>query len=83
MLDHHVRFETFIRDAFVKKEHILTIFFDPEKAYVTMWKHSILADHWDHCFRGHLPLFIQSFLLEHSFKIRLGSTLSEQHKGFR
>ena len=47
-----------------------------------MWKHSILADHWDLCFRGYLLLFIQSFLLEHSFKIRLGSTLSEQHKGF-
>ena len=30
-LDHLVRFETFIRNAFVKKEHILTIFFDLEK----------------------------------------------------
>ena len=75
MLDHHVRFETFIRDAFVKKEHILTIFFDPEKAYVTMWKHSILADLWDRGFRGHLPRFIQSFLSERSFRVRVGSTL--------
>ena len=32
-LDHLVRFETFIRNAFVKKEHVLTIFFDLEKAY--------------------------------------------------
>lgn len=30
-LDHLVRFEAFIRETFVKKEHVLTIFFDPEK----------------------------------------------------
>ena len=52
MLDHLVHFETFIRNAFVKKEHVLTIFFDLEKAYDTTWKHSILADLWDLGFRG-------------------------------
>ena len=30
-LDHLVHFETFIRNAFVKKEDVLTIFFDLEK----------------------------------------------------
>ena len=79
-LDHIIRFETFIRNAFIKKEHILTIFFDLEKAYDTMWKHSILADLWDLGFRGHLPRFIQSFLSECSFRVRVGSTLSELHK---
>ena len=42
-LDHLVRFETFIRNAFIKKEHVLTIFFDLEKAYNTSWKHGILG----------------------------------------
>ena len=79
-LDHLVRFETFIRNAFVKKEHVLTIFFDLEKAYDTTWKHGILADLWDLGFRGHLPRFIQSFLSERSFKVRVGSTLSELHE---
>ena len=37
-LDHLVRFETFIRNVFVKKEHVLTIFCDLQKAYDTMWK---------------------------------------------
>ena len=68
MLDHLVRFETFIRNAFIKKEHVLTIFFDPEKAYDTTWKHDILADLWDLGFRGHLPRFIQSFLSERFFQ---------------
>ena len=43
-LYHLVRFETFIRNAFVKKEHAVTIFFDLEKAYDTRWKHGISAD---------------------------------------
>ena len=79
-LDHLVRFETFIRNAFIKKEHVLTIFFDLEKAYDTTWKHGILADLWDLGFRGHLPRFIQSFLSERSFRVRVGSTLSELHE---
>ena len=51
-----------------------------QKAYDTTWKHSILADLWDLGFRGHLPRFIQSFLSEHSFRVRVGSTLSELHE---
>ena len=34
-LDHLVHFQTFIRNAFIKKEHVLTISFDLEKAYDT------------------------------------------------
>ena len=79
-LDHLVRFEAFIRNAFVKKEHVLTIFFDLEKAYDTTWKHGILADLWNLGLRGHLPRFIQSFLSERSFRVRVGSTLSELHE---
>ena len=79
-LDHFVRFEIFIRNAFVKKEHVLAIFFDLEKAYNTTWKHGILADLWNLGFRGHLPRFIQSFLSERSFRVRLGCTLSELHE---
>ena len=79
-LDHLVHFETFIKNAFIKKEHVLTIFFDLEKAYDTTWKHGILADLWDLSFRGHLPRFIQSFLSECSFRVRVGSTLSKLHE---
>ena len=30
--DNLVRFETFIRDAFIKKEHVVAVFFDLEKS---------------------------------------------------
>ena len=37
--DHLVRLETFIREAFIKKEHLVAVFFDLEKAYDTTWKY--------------------------------------------
>ena len=64
----------------VKKEHVLTIIFDLEKAYDTTWKHGILADLWHLGFRGHHPRLIQSFLSERSVRVRVGSTLSELHE---
>ena len=60
-LAHPVPFETFIRNALVKKRrknnnnNTLTIFFDLEKAYDTAWKQGILADLWDLGFRGPSP----------------------------
>ena len=42
--DNLVRLETFIRDAFVKKEHVVAVFFDLKKAYDTTWKYGILRD---------------------------------------
>ena len=35
--DHLIRLETFIRDAFVNREHVVSVFFDLEKAYDTTW----------------------------------------------
>ena len=41
-VDHLVRFETFVREAFIKKEHVVDIFFFYlEKAYDTTLKHGI------------------------------------------
>ena len=37
--DNLVRLETFIRYAFIKKEHVVAVFFDLEKAYYTTWKY--------------------------------------------
>ena len=45
--DHLVHFDIYIRNAFAKKEHVLSIFFDLEKAYNTTWKHGILSDLYD------------------------------------
>jgi hypothetical protein len=41
-IDHLVRLESFIREAFVRREHVVSVFFDLEKAYDTTWKYGIL-----------------------------------------
>ena len=38
-VDHLVHLETFVREAFIKKEHLTVVFFDLEKAYDTTWNH--------------------------------------------
>jgi len=78
--DHLVRFETFIRNAFTRGEHVVSILFDLEKAYDTTWKHGILRDLSDIGFRGRLPEFISNFLSDRLFRVRVGTTLSDLHQ---
>ena len=75
--DHLIRLETFIRDAFVNREHVVSVFFDLEKAYDTTWRYGILKDLHDLGLKGRLPLFIQSFLEDRTMQVRVGSTLSD------
>ena len=56
--DHLVRLETVIREAFAKKQHLVSVFFDLEKAYDTTWKYGIMKDLFDIGLRGQLPTFI-------------------------
>ena len=79
-LDHLVRFETFIREAFIKKEHAVSIFFDLESAYDTTWKYGIMNDLYDFGIRGRLAYFISAFLNERQFRVRVGDTFSNPHK---
>ena len=78
--DHLVRLENFIREAFINKEHLVSIFFDLEKAYDTTWKYGILKDLKEAGLNGRLPIFISSFLSDRNFQVRVGSTLSENHQ---
>ena len=75
--DNLVRLETFIRDDFVKKEHVVAVFFDLEKAYDTTWKYGILRDLHELGAKGRLANFLESFLAERSFQVRVGSHLSD------
>ena len=75
--DNLVRLETFTRDAFVKKEHVVAVFFDLEKAYDTTWRYGIMKDIHKLGLRGRLPTFIESFLADRTMQVRVGSTLSD------
>ena len=37
-VDHLVRIETFIKDAFIHNQHLVAVFCDLQKAYDTTWK---------------------------------------------
>ena len=76
--DNLIRLETFIRDAFIKKEHVVAVFFDLEKAYDTTWRYGILRDLHELGLKGRLPVFIKSFLADRRMQVRVGSTLSNQ-----
>ena len=76
--DNLITLETFIRDAFIKKEHVVAVFFDLEKAYDTTWRYGILRDLHELGLKGRLPVFIKSFLTDRRMQVRVGSTLSDQ-----
>ena len=76
-IDHLVRLESFLRDAFLNKQEVVSIFFDLEKAYDTTWKHGILKDLYEAGLRGRMPIFISKFLENRNFRVRLGSTISD------
>ena len=72
-----IRLETFMRDAFVKKDHVVAVFFDLEKACDTEWRKGIMKDIHKLGLRGRLPTFIERFLADRTMQVRVGSTLSD------
>ena len=64
------------KNCFIKKEHVVSVFFDLEKAYDTTWKYGIMSDLHELGLRGRLPTFIENFLSGRSFCVRVATTLS-------
>ena len=77
-VDHLVRLETYVRDAFIHNQHLVAVFFDLQKAYDTTWKHGILQDLHDMGLRGNLPIFIGNFLSDTTFQVHLWTILSDK-----
>jgi len=72
MTDQLVRLKTFVCKAFILKQHAVAVFFDVEKAYNTTRKYGIMQDLFKADLRGYLPVFIQGFLQNRQFWVRLG-----------
>ena len=71
--DQLIRLESYIRDSFLKGNHVVSVFFDLEKAYNTVWKYGVTRDLHKIGLRGQMPMFIQNFLTNRVFRVRLGS----------
>ena len=67
----------FCERGIFKGEYVVSIFFDLEKANDNTWKYGIMKNLHDMDLRGRLPLFIQNFLSEWKYRIRVGTSLSD------
>ncbi|GFU13072.1 probable RNA-directed DNA polymerase from transposon X-element [Trichonephila clavipes] len=60
-LDNIIKLEKKIRNAFVRRNRLVSIFFDIEKAYDRTWRYGILRTLFNFGLRGNLPTFIKHF----------------------
>ena len=65
-----------IREAFNASKHLIGVFFDIEKAYDTTWRYGILREIYSMGLRGCLHSFIQGFLTDRHFRVRVGGEYS-------
>ena len=77
--DNLIMLQDAIEEAFGKRQHTVAVFFDLEKAYDTTWRYNILSKMYRWGLRGKLPRFIESFLSDRYFKIKVGNTISQHH----
>ncbi|GFV93012.1 probable RNA-directed DNA polymerase from transposon X-element [Trichonephila clavipes] len=70
-LDNIIQLESKIRNAFVRRNHLVSIFFDIEKAYDRTWRYGILRTLFNFGFRCNLPTFIKIFLNFRTFRASL------------
>ena len=79
-MDHLVRLENEVRKAFTPKEHMVSVFFDLEKAYGMTWSYGMLEDLYSSGVKGYLPNYIREFLKNRLFKVRVGEHLSDSRQ---
>ena len=78
-VDHLVSLDSAVRQSFASKQHTFAVFFDIEKAYDTAWRHAILRKLRKAGIRGHMGYFLANFIRERSFRVRVGSSLSDRY----
>ena len=66
-----------IRDAISKKEHVVAVLFDLEKAYDTTCRYGIFKGIHKLGLRGRLPTFIENYLADRTMQVRVGFSLSD------
>ena len=77
-LDCSAALATDVHHAFRRSQYLLCVFFDLEKAYDTCWKRLIMKQLHKFGLRGELPRLIDDFLSDRKFRVRVGSSLSEE-----
>ena len=76
--DHLVSLDTAVRRSFASKQHTIAVFFDIEKAYDTAWRYAILRKLREAGIVGHMGHFLNNFIKERFFRVRVGNSHSER-----
>ena len=79
-MDSLAQLTSYIEKGFHNKKHTVAVFFDLEKAYDTVWRAEILNSLYEMGLRGNLPKFIENFLTDCQFCVRIGACHSEYVK---
>ena len=79
-LEQVIRLETDIHAARRTRSHVTAVFLDLEKAFDVMWRGGVLEILNKYNVTGQLYNYIQNFLQERSFQVRVGQDLSEVKK---
>lgn len=74
--------ETYISTSLARQESVLAVFFDLEKAYDTTWKYHILQQLTFFGITGNMSFFIQSFLRDRTFRVRVAASTSPSFPQF-
>ena len=69
-----------IRDGFKRKTPTVAIFYDISKAYDTTWRYQVKAKLKEINLRGQLPKFLDNFLSNRTFRVRVENELSNEYE---
>ena len=77
VLDHIVRLDTDIKKSLVQKNYTVAIFLDFEKAFDTVWHEALLKKLQAIGISGNFLRWVETFLKDRSFQVRVENTLSQ------
>ncbi|XP_025419689.1 uncharacterized protein LOC112690014 [Sipha flava] len=70
--------ETEIRDTFATKQSMILICLDICKAYDTVWRYKVLTTLYNWGIHGNIHAYLQHFLSDRSFIVKVNNTFSEK-----
>ena len=73
------KWPSMIHHANTNISHLISIFLDLENAFLRVWQHHIFQILHDFGLREPLPTILQNYLQNISFRVKVGTTLSQPH----
>lgn len=67
---------TEVCNAFANNQQVYATIFDMHKAFDTTWRYSILQSLETLRLKGNLPIFVQNFLHDRTFRVKMNNCLS-------